>query len=1172
MLDNGANGDVLAGDGIYTAQIPTSGVGAGQMLRWRIIATDSAGTIATAPPYTVPTDCDQYFGTVAQNSAIVTQLPVVYTFMQDTVNCDTTTGTRCSFFYNNFFYDNVFVSIHGQSTQTFPKKSNGFNFNADNACQFFDNVKPVKGINLLSNYADKSKVRNTLAYEYINISGCYGHLGFPVRVQRNGAFYEIADAIEQGDENFLERLGLDATGAFYKMYNGLDNATSNVEKKTRTNESNADLQTLISNLDEGISLTERRRYLYDNINIPQCISYFVALSLVSSIDHGHKNFYVYRDSNNSGDWALLPWDVDLTWGRNYSGTQGYFDDGIYSNNSLIFAVDYSRPADRLYDLFFAVPELEAMYARRMRTVMDNVLQLPSTTSANGAIETRIRALMDAMDPPAVGVSDADMDYQNWAKWGNNYDMRTEALRIITTHIPGRRVFLYNQNPTINGEPIPSAQAAHPALSFSTFDSNPVSGNQDEEYVAIKNSNNFAVDISGWKLDGGVRFTFKPGTIIPAGGGTTDNIGLLFVARNPRLFRLRSVTPHMNQFCFVQGPYDGQLSARGDTVGLYDTSGALIASLTTPAAPTPSQLNLRITELNYAPAAPSATEIAAIPGVSASDFEYLEVTNMGTAALDLAGAAISKGVDFTFSAGTTLAPGASTLVVGNLGAFRLRYGAMPPVAGQFVGNLDNTGETVVLTDKSGEKVVEFTYDGTWLPVTNQGGYSLVARTPATTPYDGYNDPTAWAISGAKGGSPGYLDPFFSVDYKSWLNDHFTLTEQLDALLAGASADPDADGLVNFMEYLEGGDPRVSDHPSLPEWASVVDGGNAYGSIGFNRRIHAIDINLVVEAATNPQLSSWISVGSMLGSPVADGTEMEHLIVRDDTPLSQTYRALRVRDTLSGKTWIARMPQDISFPMPPDIPYPSALVPLNASSNSGLNVSLNVVTGPASVVSGSLQITGTGMITVSATQSGNDGFFPATEVIRTFTVSKSDQSIDFPSIEDFPYAPQPIQLMAHASSSLPVTFSLISGPALLQDGKLIPQDCGVVVVAASQSGNDCYNAAIDVQRSFQINKAEQSIDFVPAGSVSYLDPPVELNANATSGLPVVLHIVSGPGTLDANTLAPTGAGTIVIAADQSGDSRYLSAAATLTIEVKKAAVSLSWRHPQMSCRGRYWEHRS
>ena len=45
-----------------------------------------------------------------------------------------------------------------------------------------------------------------------------------MRVQQNGDFYSLAIFIEQPDERYLKRQGLDPEGALYKMFNTLDKA------------------------------------------------------------------------------------------------------------------------------------------------------------------------------------------------------------------------------------------------------------------------------------------------------------------------------------------------------------------------------------------------------------------------------------------------------------------------------------------------------------------------------------------------------------------------------------------------------------------------------------------------------------------------------------------------------------------------------------------------------------------------------------------------------------------------------------------------------------------------------------------------------------------------------------------------------------------------------------
>ena len=119
------------------------------------------------------------------------------------------------------------------------------------------------------------------------------------------------------------------------MYNDMSTASGN-EKKTRTDEGTDDLTALITNLDESLPLATRVTYAWDNLDLPQTASYFADMAIASSQDVSAKNYYLYRDTEGTGEWAITPWDVDLTWGRNWIDAYGYFTDTIYTNNVLSF--------------------------------------------------------------------------------------------------------------------------------------------------------------------------------------------------------------------------------------------------------------------------------------------------------------------------------------------------------------------------------------------------------------------------------------------------------------------------------------------------------------------------------------------------------------------------------------------------------------------------------------------------------------------------------------------------------------------------------------------------------------------------------------------------------------------------------------------------------------------
>jgi MBG domain/Bacterial Ig-like domain (group 3)/Putative Ig domain len=74
---------------------------------------------------------------------------------------------------------------------------------------------------------------------------------------------------------------------------------------------------------------------------------------------------------------------------------------------------------------------------------------------------------------------------------------------------------------------------------------------------------------------------------------------------------------------------------------------------------------------------------------------------------------------------------------------------------------------------------------------------------------------------------------------------------------------------------------------------------------------------------------------------------------------------------------------------------------------------------------------------------------------------------------------------------------------------------------------------------------------AAGVTFGVGPLTLSATATSGLPVVFTLISGPATVNGNSLTINGAGSVVIAANQSGNSNYAAAPqVTEAIPVNKA----------------------
>jgi len=972
MKDDGIAPDTLAGDAIYTAQMPTTSLLAGQMLRWKVVALDNLNATSADPPFRDTADNDQYFGTVALDGITTSQLPILHWFVADANASRTDGGTRCSLFYLGRFYDNVFVGLHGQSSSGFPveKKSHDFNFNEDNRFKWKEGEIRQRAVNLITTWADKARVRDTMAWETWALTGhIAAHWANLVRVQQNGNFWGVYDMVENGDEDFPARAGLDPDGALYKCYNSLQDVSS-VEKKTRDGEpSTADLQDLVTNLDPATkALSQRRLYSYDNVDVPSLANYLATNVIILNRDFGHKNYYVYRDTNGTHEWSVLPWDQDLSIGHTWTGSQNYFNDDIHTQEPLVFSAapgpgtGPGNNGNRLMDLMMndaansgtIAPEMSRMFLRRIRTLMDKLYI--SAANTNGPFEQRINQLVDLIDPPgAAYVTDGDLDLRKWGWWvdgnggtaispNNTFDaathdhgLRKQALRILNSNpnppnpsavsnaeglgnttfpfLIGRRALLFNGNPQINGQTIPAPQPAVPTgLTIEYVEANPASANQAQEFFIIRNNSAIYVDVSGWKITGAVDYTFRGGTVIPpftSGSSVTAtgdvHAGRLHVARDPYQFRVRTTGPKGGQYRLVVGPYSGQLSARGETINLVipgatPAQDTVVATNTYAAAPTASQSFLRVTELNFNPVAPTAAELAALPGVQGRDFEFLELRNTGASPLSLANASFTKGISFTFPAGFTLQPGERCVVVSLLAAYNLRYGNSGAiVAGEYEGNLDNNGETVQLLDPVGESILEFTYDPLWFGVPKSGdpgtldapqGYSLVTQNSSPA-WDTYENPATWALSETAGGSPGTGETTFSNVFLSWRRLHFTPSEEATPAISAPAADADLDERSNFEEFAFGGDPRAFESKPQPTAAIVNENGTDYPAITFDRRHNAIDTTYTVQVASD--LGTWTPVNFPVGAPIDLGNGMERVTYRDSQPLGGSQRCMRVRAT-------------------------------------------------------------------------------------------------------------------------------------------------------------------------------------------------------------------------------------------------------------------------------------
>ena len=751
MRDDGIGVDAVAGDSVYSAAIPHAQLNPGEMVRWSYFAEDNQSNTTRLPLSPNSTMSAEYFGTMVQDPAVTSRLPIIYWFIENPALAENVSGTRASVFYLDEFYDNVFVRRRGQTSSNWPKKSFKFEFNEDQHFRFAPDESRVDEFNLNTTYTDKAYIRSVLGFEYYRDAGSAACFSFPMRVEQNGGFYSVGLFIEQPDRDYLRRNGLDDDGALYKVTGnsiwGVESArktaTQGIDKKTRKYEDASDMQTLIDSM--ALSGTPLENYLFDAIDLPASISYMAASVLIQNIDRTVKNFYLYRDTEGNREWRFLPWDVDLSFGPNALNTDTIVateDAGKGASHPFMgtSAHPYSGLWNGLLDAIVNTPKSQEMFLRRLRSLMDEHL-------ATTYFEDRIDALLLDLSPDVL------LDQSTWgdnAHFGTlDYTLQAATDQIKTLYLAPRRdhLFVTHTNIGTGLAGIPEPQSGQPAIHFGTFEKDPTSGNQNEEYIELVNSNSVAVDISGWRIDGGVEMVFDPGTVIPAND-------TLYLSPKVTAFRARATGPTGGQGLFVQGDYQGHLSNLGESLTLRGGNRVPVDTLIYTGTASTQQESLRITEVMYHPRTPEG-----ISPFTSDDFEFVEIQNTGETAMNLNGVHFADGISFTFG-NETLTPGTHVIIVHNLQAFSSRYSTNGLfIAGEFTGELNNNGEPLVLRDDKEQNISSFTYDDDrgWPLAAAGAGHALVPQVNAglTGSLLDYGD--NWRAGTFRDGSPGIADP-------------------------------------------------------------------------------------------------------------------------------------------------------------------------------------------------------------------------------------------------------------------------------------------------------------------------------------------------------------------------------------------------------------------------------
>jgi hypothetical protein len=264
------------------------------------------------------------------------------------------------------------------------------------------------------------------------------------------------------------------------------------------------------------------------------------------------------------------------------------------------------------------------------------------------------------------------------------------------------------------------------------------------------------------------------------------------------------------------------------------------------------------------------------------------------------------------------------------------------------------------------------------------------------------------------------------------------------------------------------------------APVVTSTSVNGTVGVPMQFTIVATNSPTQFSIGAQ-PPGISIdtnGVVSGVPAASGTFLATVTASNSAGSGSGTVTFTIAESTGGTG--NRKGQTVIFNAPTSAIVIGTPVRLGATSDSGGPIVYTIISGNAVVSDDMLTVKGSGPVVIKASQSG-DSTWEAASATTTITAQKAGQTINVSSLVRQVSATDRINLDADASSGLPVTYAVVSGPGYV-DGNVLTftGGSGVVLVRASQGGDDSYNPANDITLTFNVNVVGQQVYFGKLGS--------------------------------------------------------------------------------------------
>jgi PKD repeat protein len=176
--------------------------------------------------------------------------------------------------------------------------------------------------------------------------------------------------------------------------------------------------------------------------------------------------------------------------------------------------------------------------------------------------------------------------------------------------------------------------------------------------------------------------------------------------------------------------------------------------------------------------------------------------------------------------------------------------------------------------------------------DDGNFSLATNPVKTFPAPGFYTARLTVTDNSGNTTRSNVAVNVTTTYDLWKQAKFTPAEQANAAISGESADPDADGLSNLLEYSLGLEPKTPNFPPFGPPTVALDTNGA--AFTYTQYKAATDVALTPELSSD--LAAWnFGPGFVNTTQVTDNGPTQTVTVRDTASFSslvQDFFRLRV----------------------------------------------------------------------------------------------------------------------------------------------------------------------------------------------------------------------------------------------------------------------------------------